>query len=915
MTTAQKLLEPYIAGPPGGKNGDHPMICPVHEDSVRSATVNFPKRIWWCAVCGGGKLSELIDRKDEWYEPSASAVGSGSGAVFGAVTQGPTRALPTEDRLDGYRSRLQSDEWAMNYLQKVRGLKIETIVKRGIGFNGHTGKFVIPIYNSENRCINVRYHKPGGKPKWVNTPGFGSPATLHPMDVIESSDELVWVEGEFDSYITTQEGWPAFTATGGAKIVWQDDWNDILKGKRIILCFDADNEGRAAIHRILPHLKKIAASVQIAKLPYKVEPKHGKDITDWWLEGNIAANFKRLIVSVKAQAPEHDFQEVTYDALRGEAMRNKPVAVKATVAGMEGPYLQMPTKIEAVCSMDWKPATCDFCPLGPKRKNGTGTYKVTPTDQLQLDLLYKRGAELEPLFKKHMGVPVKCPVVEIEYESRAAWHGEVRNGSNISADALPILLFTKNAPDMGTTIELHGELKAQPRQTSVFVAGSMRKVNAELDNFQLSKEQADDIREVMGALSNDPRAALDDMARFTEDHVTKRYGQRWLHICADLVYHSVISFYFKDELINRGWMELLAVGETRVGKSSTLKKLAAWYDKGEIVPCEKVSIAGLIATSEKRSSGRGDNWSARIGKIPLLDRQLIVLDEAQGLNPEQIGQMSDARSEGIIKVTQASQVEVPARVRMIWLANARQDGISGVKALAQLMGKTEDLARTDFPLWVTKSLTPEETDRWNSSDPGYNSPLDRAVARNLLFWAWSRGPRDVIWHPGSTAMVLEISDVLAKKYASRIPVMPALEARIRVARLAVAIAARLFSTDSTARKVKVLSKHVRAAGWVYANLFKHPDLEYLTEVRDKQISDESGKLYAGELAALIREEPWLRSFLMMSNPSTRQVGQMLGQDSSHFLRKLTSLNALEPNEASWTVPDWARKIAQRTRGK
>lgn len=910
-TNARTLLEPYIAGPAGGKNGDHPMQCPLHEDTVRSATVNFPKRIWWCGVCGGGKLSELIATRNDWHEPT---VGDGSHGGSSSPQTGRKSVLPTEERLDGYRTRLQSEPEAMKYLLEKRGLSEATIISRGLGYNAGTGKYVVPIYNLDGDLHNVRYHKPGGKPKWVNTPGYGSPATLHPVDVIESSDDLVWCEGEFDSYLTTQMGLPAFTATGGAKIVWQEEWNELLKGKRIILCFDSDFEGRNAVHRVMPHLKECTESVQIARLPFPMERKHGKDITDWWLEGGTPSNFARLISSVKAQAPAHDFEEIDYESMHNDGILNKPVAVKATVSTIEGPFLLMPKKVDAVCSMDWKPATCNLCPLGPKGKSGQHGYKVTPTDDLNLNLLHKRNTTVELELKRHCGVPLKCPVVEFDWESRSAWHGEVRNGSNLASDSLPILLFKRTPPQMGTSIELHGEVKHTPKQYSVFVASNSRAVETELDRFQLTQEQADDIRGLMSALPSDPRPALDELALRSEDHITKRFGLRWLHICTDLVYHSVLSFHFQDEIVKRGWLELLAVGESRVGKSTSVAALAEWYGKGEIVPCEKISIPGLVSTTEKRSGGRGDNWVARVGKLPLLDKQLIVLDEAQGLKAEQIGQLSDARSAGIIKVTQASVIDTTARVRMIWLANPRTNNQRGITALKRLMGATEDLARIDLPMYIRSGrMDDSEYDRWQNPASRVSTPLDRAVAQNLMYWAWSRKPRDVKWHPGSIARVVEIAETMAEKYASDTPLMPEYEAKVRVARLAVAIAARLFSTDSTGRHVRVLKKHVSAAGWVYANLLKNPDLEYMTEVSDKNLSDESGRLYGRELRELVQENPWLKGFLTESDPGTRSVGQLMGTDSQYFLRKLVGWGAIESNEASWKVPDWARKIAQETR--
>lgn len=905
MARAQDMLEPYLH--PGVQpNGDVQMTCPLHDDGRRSATVNFRKRVWVChAGCGGGRLTDLIALSDEWLPP----VGGGTGGSGSSPQNARVRPLPTVERLEGYHERLLSDQSALDYLRDRRGFTIDTINRYGVGWNGN--RYIVPIEDEEGTIVNVRYFQPDGKPKWLNHPGHGSPARLHPIDVVSANNDLVWHEGEFDSWLSNQNDLPAFTATGGAKIVWQDEWDDLLRGKNITLCFDADFDGRNARNRVMPHLKKVAASIKVATLPFKITKDHGKDISDWWLDGHSKDEFWRLTSTARAKAPSHDYKQVEFDGLRDHDMRDEKVAVQATISMIEGPQLLMPRKVEFTCSRDWKPATCKMCPLG--RKQGNATITVNPGDQINLDLIHKSRTEPEQHMKRLLQIPSKCPVVDIDWTSRTAWHGEVRNGSNLSSDSLPMLLFTKAPPVVGTTVELTGQLKYTPRQASVLTAAGIRPVETELDRFQLSEEQVVSIRRVMDELPTDPREALDTLAEYTEDYVTHRYGQRWLHICSDLVYHSVLSFRFQDELLVRGWLELLAVGETRVGKSTTLSALAQWYGRGEIVPCEKTSIPGLVSTTEKRAGGRGDNWVARVGKLPLLDRQLAVFDEAQGLKVEHIGQLSDARSAGMIRVTQAASIDTKARVRLIWLANPRRTGQTGIRALVSLMGKEEDIARVDLPMFLKPDMSEKDRERRDSQHRPADNMLDQAVARDLLYWAWSRKPRDVIFHPGAAARVREVGDLMADKYYSRIPLMPRNEARVRVARLAVAIAARLFSSDEEGRKVRVTRKHVSAAGWVYAKLLKHPDLEYMVEVEDMRYISEADRLHGAELRQLVRHDVLLTNLLRESEVDTRKIGQFFGQDSQYYLTKLINCGAIVLEPGGYRVPEWARKIAQESR--
>jgi Toprim-like/MCM P-loop domain len=911
----RRLLAKYLVSTSPRENGDEDMICPLHDDTRRSATINFREGIWNChAGCGGGKVKDLVAARSIWIDPTTDDA-LRTGVPNSALTASPQMKadLPTPARLAGFSSRLAASSVCLNVLLD-RGLDEDTIQRYGVGWNGR--RYVVPIYDSDGELVNVRYYKPDAKPKWINEKGYGSPARLYPMDIIEKHDRLYWVEGEMDAWITNQHGVPAFTATGGAKIVWQDEWDEVLRGKHIVTCYDCDKEGKSARRRVLPHLSKVAASVQNCQLPYPIEPKHGKDLTDFWLEGGTATKLADLIEEDGAGVEDALYQPIPYDLLRSEHMKDRPISVIGTVASVEGPFLLMPREVHIECGQNWKPIACAVCPIG--KHGGSCNFRFDPEDDVQLNLLEtKSRRQTEGMIADACGVPHSCPKNEVSWESVTAWHGEVRNGSNLSADAMPTLMFVNNAPTMGTAVELQGQVKLASRQRSIMVAANIEKVDTELDSFQLLPSQVFGIKQIINELpdinNKDARQQLNKIAELMEDYVTRRFGQRWLHICADLVYHSIISFRFNGELLDRGWLECLAVGETRAGKSTTVKALQEFYERGEITPCEKISIAGLISTTEKRGGGSGDNWVSRVGKFPLCDRKLMTLDEAQGLSIDQIGQLSDARSSGTIKVTQASALETTARVRLIWLANPRRDNDTGIKALVNLMGKKEDLARVDLPLFLEARMEDVDYERWSSEPPPIeNNPLTRHLMQALLDWAWSRKPEDIEFEAGTLAKIQEVADTMAEKYHSSIPLMPANEARVRVARLAVAIATRLFSTDKQGRTVKVLPKHVAAAGWVYANLLKSESLEYTTETRDmEQVEAAAGK-YSDNLRRFFRDNPTVR--LILRNPviGPQQFNSLLGgsSDVSIVSQQLVSMNAISIHGTDFVVQNWARKIAQ-----
>jgi len=59
---AHKVLAPYIESGPDDE-GEFNAWCPLHDDELRSARINFKKRVWYCnAGCEEIPLDELSRR-------------------------------------------------------------------------------------------------------------------------------------------------------------------------------------------------------------------------------------------------------------------------------------------------------------------------------------------------------------------------------------------------------------------------------------------------------------------------------------------------------------------------------------------------------------------------------------------------------------------------------------------------------------------------------------------------------------------------------------------------------------------------------------------------------------------------------------------------------------------------------------
>lgn len=283
-----KKLEPYLATAQPDEKGEMDMYCPLHPDTRRSAQLNVEKGVWYChGGCGGGRVDRLIEAEDTW-------VSANGRTREGAVTRKVRVAAPApvhwekESRAAAWKwhERLMDSAPALDKLEERRGILPATARRARIGWDGRFYK--IPVFGPNRELWNIRTYdmEPvGDRRKIWGTRGHNAPR-LYPIGALyrlRAGDEVVICEGEWDALLTLQTGVPAVTRTSSAK-AWNDDWNELFHGLRVFICHDADEMGQEANDRIRERLDDIAAEARTIKLPYPIEKKHGKDLTDFLLD-------------------------------------------------------------------------------------------------------------------------------------------------------------------------------------------------------------------------------------------------------------------------------------------------------------------------------------------------------------------------------------------------------------------------------------------------------------------------------------------------------------------------------------------------------------------------------------------------------------------------------------------------------
>lgn len=300
---------------------------------------------------------------------------------------------------------------------------------------------------------------------------------------------------------------------------------------------------------------------------------------------------------------------------------------------------------------------------------------------------------------------------------------------------------------------------------------------------------------------------LEQIHEDISNNITKILDRPNIHLAYDLVYHSVLQFKFEGRLVRKGWAEGFIVGDTKCGKTEAAECLIRHYKVGAIAAAENSSYAGLVATCEN-IRGR---WQITWGAIPFNNRRLLFIDEVSGISHDDIGKMSSLRSSGVADITKAKTSRAEARTRLIWISNPKPGHSvghfdSGIALVRDLIGKPEDISRFDFVVIVSANEVDEDI---VNSPPKSDVPhrFTSELCHNLVMWAWTRGQDDVVFAKGAEEACRMYAKKMFTKYSKEFPIVNAGEQKLKLARLAVALACRLFSTKDY-KHVIVKPEHV-----------------------------------------------------------------------------------------------------------
>lgn len=887
------LLQPFIVSGPN-EHGEYRARCPVHGEAGRgterkpSATINFEKGVWHCnAQCGGGSIAHLVREMEEEtgkydagpdYDPFANITDL---SQHRRKKKGePTEPL-SEAIVKGFHDRLIKDEELLEALFNRRGLTPATAERYQLGYEASSSRYTIPVRDFDGRLVNVRRYLPDAEAsnKMWNWPGHGSPARLYPVDQFDSKDILI-VEGELDALIAIQNGMPACTGTGGA-LRWDPAWNIQFANKNVYVCYDNDKDGRTGGKKAVRSLTSLAASV--VQLPAVVEASKG-DVTDYFQDGGTAeALWERL----------HGLQERT-EALAGAGpvtptsvavigsmdsrTNGRPLEMSVTIVGKKNPTYSVPAKAELSCTMDAGPK-CKVCPMFldhegdvevevPQDDIETISRFIDTTEDRRIDVLRKViGAQ------RCNRLSIEKVVAQTVEELFVTSSVDVRNNEE-TMDYTQRRVYNVGTHETNTNMVANviGTTWPSPKDgRNEFFSWKLTEAQTSIDRVQVTPKMVDRLKVFRPHGSQTPLQKARAIASDLSANVTQIIGRERMHIAMDLVYHSALHFPFDGKIISRGWLEFLVVGDTRTGKSETATRLQAHYRLGHIVGCEGATFAGLVGAVKQI----GNDWTVTWGEITINDRRLVVMDEASGLSQDLISQLSDIRSRGIAQLTKVETQQTRARTRLIWISNARKSRgiderkVDGIDILEDLIGNPEDIARFDFAM----SVRADDVLGSKINDPDKRSNVPHVytsdLCNELILWCWSRRSEHVTWKPEALRKVYDGAEWLGKRYVEKPPLIQRAQVREKIARMAVALAMRTFSTDDTGELVVVEDQHVSDVVNFLDELYSYENFGYrrisMRQKRNQSIARRNRR----KVKKWLLEHPRLLEFLLDRRGSFR----------------------------------------------
>lgn len=807
-----------------------------YTESHASAHVNTKNRLFHCKVCNTG-LSEVAFIA-KLYE-----------CTYGNAVR-ISKVFNNEEDVNEWDSCTSLDEDARTLAHDL-GISDEVLTELKVA--GTTGSLQFPVFLND-KLIDIRTYTPGGNPKIKSRVGSMSGALI-PYDKLAQvpmQKTILLCAGEKDMATTRSHGFQAYTLTGGEMCL---PFSPVpFRDRNVVILYDNDDAGRRGATRLASYLIDYCKSVKVCTKFHEVCVNDGEDMTDFW---NKYKGTRKQLINMMNATPEFTEEDTVVNT-------DAPMIslAEATTPQYIGKMVRSNIQVVAVNDVQFLAPTTVTAEKTRISDNGADTmykgevrdwYLTEGTVQDILHLLDGgfKESDITKNMKSILRIPfnekyikINKPTKEIVYKAYVTDMFESMN-----TDAMPM---EYTAYCLGTRLESGKKymctykLVPHPykgQQLTMLITHAVP-ANDSVSNFKLTPE----LKEKLSVFRDMDGSVEDKMNSLTQKvkGMLGYNGNDTLIKLIDLSYHTVLSFNLGQFKNVRGYLDTLIVGESRVGKSSTADALRKTYQLGTFTSLagNSATVAGLIGGSNKTSGGA---FQTKAGLIPQNHKGLIIFEEFGKCNTNLTAELTDIRSSNEVRITRVSGVlSLPAMVRMITLSNVKTMGSeiksiasypNGISVITELVPTAEDIARYDVMCVLGDKGNAQIDPYWQPEEP-----FEDEVYQARVRWVWSRTAEDIIIDETTGRYLLEQANALNKVYDSHIKIFGT-EAWKKLARLSIAIAGYLVSTDDTYQNIIVTKEHIDYAVATYNEIYDNSTFrlkEYVANERKYSQIDDAG---------------------------------------------------------------------------
>lgn len=867
--------------------------CPFHPDKTPSFTVNTETREWFCHGCGkGGAEKEFLA---EYFDVDTK-IGK---YAFEYWEKKGTLPFPTEETVDKYHERLLKSSKDLAILESF-GITLDTIKELKIGLDDF--RIVFPIKSRRGYWVNLRRYLPpqrrladSKEPKCLNLRGLGQ-RRYYPYEAFDQQ-EVVVVEGEKDCIAARSQGLNAVTGTGGSAI--PVDEVGLFKDKDVVLMLDSDTVGQRSVNTYLQLLKNLASSIRIIRLPQK-------DFVDYYTACKVTGETPN-VWQYAVEHTEYEKQKQMGEAqdvslVRSEFTEHLNTWIKLhnmSVVGVEPKIYTVPTKLKCVC----RNSKCNKpCPLAFSTTNPELAQEVEVDPRQLLRFMDSADSAQDNYLRQVFG----CKSVSAEPTDFINCQKLIFQESASFIDGLEEASFeNRYGVYMYTDYRLSATLKYD------FEACRVTNPSTQQNYYVIRDAECVNVaKPVLDTTMLQHFKEAGDKANTAEELVNGYYAEWMPELGIEgrpdlfgailLTYCSVTEIPWQGGII-KGWLDTMCIGDTRTGKSQMAQRFVKAIGMGGYINGENARRTGVIGGVQRF----GDSWVVTWGAIPMNDRGLLMIDEASGLEVDDIKDLSSTRSSGAVTLNKIVKGEARARTRLLWFSNPRSGrNLSdfywkGFGAFQEFIPVMEDQARFDLVL----SAAREDIDVLNGID--VETHVHLAPWQALFSLAWSIPADDIRIAKDVKVAVRETAKALNEELGGG-SLIVGVAVHEKILRLSCAFAVACGSYDVATGFLEVTEKHVRFAKEFLELTLNKPSLGYGDYIREFKRAQAKRADNMNFVRTLIAVHPAIKALLTATSFKGYQFQEILGidkNDSSKIMSDLITRGLLRPGSGASYVPD------------